>query len=141
MTLVKWNPNRVLYNWNENLFNDLFNNRMFFNEGLYPQVDIEERENEYVLNMELPGMNKGDISISFQEGVLNISGEKKDVRNGENVNHHLSERRYGRFERAFRIHSDVDASRIAASFKDGVLQIELPKAESAKPKQIDIKVK
>jgi len=141
MTLVKWNPNRVLYNWNENLFNELLNTRGYFNEGLHPYVDIEEREDGYVLNMELPGMSKDDLRISYQDGVLNISGEKKDSRNTENVNYHLNERRYGKFERTFRIHSDVDAGKIEAGFRNGILQIELPKAESAKPKQIEVKVK
>ncbi len=138
MTLVKLNPNRMLFNWNENLFNDVFNaNR----NGLYPQVDIEEREEAYALSVELPGMKKDDIQISFHDGVLKVSGEKKDSRNDENANYHLTERRYGKFERAFRIHSDVNVDNIEAGFNDGILQITLPKAESAKPKQIEVKVK
>ena len=144
MTLVKWNPNRVLFNWTEDLYNELLNSRGFFNlnrDNWYPHVDIEERENEYVLNMELPGMNKDDINISFNDDVLTVSGEKKDAGEDAKVNYHLNERRYGKFERAFRIHSDIKADKIEAHFRDGILQIGLPKAETAKPKQIEVKVK
>ncbi len=144
MTLVKWNPNRVLFNWTEDLYNELFNSRGFYNinrDNWYPQVDIEERVDDYVLNMELPGMKKEDIQISFRDGVLMVSGEKKDAREDVKVNFHLNERRYGKFERAFRIHSDIEAEKIEAHFQDGILQIGLPKAETAKPKQIEVKVK
>jgi len=144
MTLVKWNPNRVLFNWSDNLFDELFNSRGLFNlsqGSWYPQVDIEESENEYVLRMELPGMKKEDLQIAFQDGVLTVSGEKKDSRTSEKTDYHLNERRYGKFERSFRINSEINTEKIEAGFNNGILQIEIPKAEAAKPKQIEVKVK
>ena len=141
MTLVKLNPNRVLFNWNEGVFDQPFNTRGFYNEGLYPQVDIQEDDDAYVLNMDLPGLTKDEIQIAYQEGVLNISGERKNSGEQSKVSYHLNERRYGKFERAFRVHSDIDADKIQAEFKNGVLRIELPKAEAAKPKQISVTVK
>lgn len=144
MTLVKWNPNRVLFNWSDSLFDELLNSRGLFNlskGSWYPQVDIEETENDYVLRMELPGMKKEDLHIAFQDDVLTVSGEKKDERASDETNYHLNERRYGKFERSFRINSEIDSEKIEAGFKNGILQIDLPKAETVKPKQIEVKVK
>ena len=141
MTLVKWNPNRVLFNWNDTAFDRLFNARNFYGDGLYPQVDIEEDDNAYVVNMDLPGMTKDDIRISYQEGVLSISGERKNSGENSSVSYHLNERRYGKFERAFRVHSDINADKIQAEFRNGVLRVELPKSDAAKPKQISVNVK
>ena len=144
MTLVKWNPSRNLLNWGDNLFEDFFNSDRFLTqnrEGWYPAVDIVEDDNGYHVQMELPGLTKEDVKISFREGVLYISGEKKYEKEDEKKNYHHYERRYGKFERAFRIHSDVIVDKIDANFKNGVLVVELPKAEIAKPKEIEVKVK
>ena len=144
MTLVKWNPSRNLLNWGDNLFEDFFNSDRFltFNrEGWYPAVDITEDDNGYHVQMELPGMEKDNVKISFQDNVLHISGEKKYENKEEKKNYHHYERRFGKFERAFRIHSDVIVEKIDANFKNGVLTVELPKAEIAKPKEIQVKVK
>ena len=143
MTLVKWSPRRGLFNLNDEWFNDFFSPRSAYygnREGWYPAVDISEDDNGYHVQMELPGLNKEDVKISFKEDVLHVSGEKKHENNDEGKNYHHYERRYGKFERAFRIHSDVIVDKIDANFKDGVLTIELPKAEVAKPKEIEVKV-
>jgi HSP20 family protein len=144
MNLVKLNPARSLYNWGDNLFEDFLNNDRLLNhtrDGWCPAVDITEDDDKYHVRMELPGVTKDDVKISFTEDVLHVSGEKKSEKNEEQKNYHHYERRYGKFERAFRIHSDVIDDKIEATFKDGVLNIELPKAEIAKPKQIEVKVK
>ena len=91
--------------------------------------------------MELPGLTKEDVKISFKDDVLTVSGEKKSEEKDEKKDDHYYERRYGKFQRAFRINSDVIVDKIDASFKDGVLMIDLPKAEIAKPKEIEVKVK
>ena len=144
MTLVKWSPRANLFNMGDEVFNDFFktsrtlqNNR----EGWYPAVDISEDDNGYHVQMELPGLSKEDVKISFKEDVLRVTGEKKYAKDEEKKNYHHNERRYGTFERAFKIHSDVIEDKIEANFKDGVLTVELPKAEVAKPKEIEVKVK
>jgi len=144
MTLVKWNPSRNVLNWGDNLFEDFFNSDRFLSlnrEGWYPAVDITEDENGYHVQMELPGLTKQDVKISFKDDVLHIAGEKKVEQEEEKKNYHHYERRFGKFERAFRLHSDVIVDKIDAIFKDGILKIELPKAEIAKPKEIEVKVK
>lgn len=144
MTLVKWNPSRNLLNLGDNLFEDFFSADRFLTqnrEGWYPAVDITEDDNGYHVQVELPGLTKEDVKISFKEDVLHISGEKKYEKAEEKKNYHHYERRYGKFERAFRIHSDVIVDKIDANFKNGVLLVELPKAEIAKPKEIEVKVK
>ena len=144
MNLVKLNPARSLYNWGDNLFEDFLNNDRLLNhtrDGWCPAVDITEDDDKYHVRMELPGVTKDDVKISFTDDVLHVSGEKKNEKNEEQKNYHHYERRYGKFERAFRIHSDVIDDKIEATFNDGVLNIELPKAEIAKPTQIEVKVK
>jgi HSP20 family protein len=144
MTLVKWNPSRNLLNWGDNLFEDFFNSDRLLSlnrEGWYPAVDISEDDDGYHVQMELPGLTKEDVKISFKDDVLHISGEKKVEEKEEKKNYHRYERRYGKFERAFRLHSDVIVDKIDANFKNGVLIVELPKAEIAKPKEIEVKVK
>ena len=145
MTLIKYNPHQALRAFDfDNVVRSFFNNS-WFNEDVtgswIPAVDISENENGYKIEMELPGMSKEDVNIAFEEKVLRISGEKKIEQKNDNDNCHRLERRYGKFERNFRINSEVITDKINAVFKNGVLSIDLPKAEIAKPKSIDIKVK
>jgi HSP20 family protein len=144
MTLVKWNPARTLWNWNEDLFNTFFDENSLITrnrDSYYPAVDVEEDDSAYHVTMELPGMEKKDINISYHDGVLRISGEKVEKKEDSNKNYHYYERRFGKFERAFRIHTDIIEDKIDASFNNGVLKVEVPKAEVAKPKQIEVKIK
>ena len=144
MNLVKWNPTRNLWSWNDDLVKTFFNEDRYLTRNsdvYYPAVDIEENEDAYRVFIELPGMEKKDIKISFQDDVLTISGEKKDQKEDKDRNYHYFERRFGKFERSFRIHTDVIEDKIDAGFKDGVLTVDMPKAEIAKPKEIEVKVK
>ena len=144
MTLVKWNPSRSLFNINSDVMDQFFNNNWLntrSDSDWMPAVDIEEDENGYKFFVELPGMEKDDVKISLNDDILTIKGEKKYEKKDENKNYHCYERRYGTFERAFRLNSDVIIDKIDATFKNGVLQVELPKAEIAKPKEIEVKVK
>lgn len=144
MTLVKWNPSRSLFNINSDVMDQFFNNNWLntrSDSDWMPAVDIEEDENGYKFFVELPGMEKDDVKISLNDDILTIKGEKKYEKKDENKNYHCYERRYGTFERAFRLNSDVIIDKIDAIFKNGVLQVELPKAEIAKPKEIEVKVK
>jgi HSP20 family protein len=146
--LVKWNPRSSLFD-TENDFDHAMHS--FFNWN-YPfhrastdavdlRVDVEENENEYRLDAELPGMKHEDISVTLADNVLTISGEKKSEKEVNENNCHCSERRYGKFSRSFNFSNTVSADKISADYKEGVLTITVPKAEEAKPKQIEIKVK
>ena len=144
MTLVKWNPRRSLFNLNDDLFTDFFNDRGWLRparESWYPVVDVSEDDNAYHMQMELPGLSKDDVKISFHDDILTISGEKKHEKKDDNRNYHYFERNYGKFERSFRINSDIVVDKIDATFNDGILNIEMPKAEVAKPKEIAVKIK
>jgi len=106
-----------------------------------PAVDIAEHENEYSVKLELPGVSKDDVKITMQNNILSVRGEKKKEKETKGSNFHRVERSYGAFQRNFTLPSTVKADRIDASYADGILTILLPKAEEAKPKQIEVKVK
>jgi HSP20 family protein len=144
MTLVKCNPARNMYNWRGNLLEDFFKDDRFYSPShgtWHPVVDVNEDDNGYHFQMELPGLSKEDVKISLKDDVLTVNGEKKSEEKDEKKSYHYYERRYGKFQRAFRLNSDVIVEKIDAVFKDGVLMIDLPKAEIAKPKEIEVKVK
>lgn len=105
----------------------------------YPTVDVFENDEEIRLRAELPGMREEDVEITLENGTLSLQGEKKFEEQEENGHYRRVESRYGRFVRQFPLPSSVDAEKIDARFKDGVLHIRLPKAEVAKPKRIAIK--
>ncbi|MBI4429670.1 MAG: Hsp20/alpha crystallin family protein [Ignavibacteriales bacterium] len=106
-----------------------------------PAVDITEQDNEYVVKAELPGVHKDDVKITLESNILTIRGEKKQEENVKSENYHRFERSYGSFQRSFKLPATVKASDIDAVYKDGILTVTLPKAEEAKPKQIEVKVK
>ncbi len=105
-----------------------------------PALDVYEEKDNFVVNVELPGMKKEDITVSFQEGALSISGERKSETKHEETEVHRSERFFGRFQRVITLPTAVAADKVKAQYKDGILTITLPKSEEAKPKQIDVAV-
>ncbi len=105
----------------------------------FPSVDISEGKEEFVVNVELPGVSKNDVKITLHENVLTISGEKKHESESKDRNYHRVERSFGSFSRSFRMPSLVKGDKIDARYKDGILTINLPKAEEAKSKEIEIK--
>src|SRR5436190_2487741 len=108
--------------------------------GWTPALDMyEDKDNVYV-RAELPGMKKEDIDVSLHNGSLNISGERKNEEEFKDAEVYRSERFVGRFQRALTLPTPVAADQIKAQYKDGILNITLPKADEAKPKQIDVKV-
>ncbi len=108
---------------------------------LCPNVDIEENDNEYNIQVELPGVKKGDVKITLKDNILSIEGEKKSEKKAKSDNYHFSERIFGKFKRSFELPQTVNQESISADFKDGMLQISIPKSKEAKPKQIEVKVK
>lgn len=104
-------------------------------------LDVAERENEFVITAEIPGARKDDISVTLENGVLTVSTETKnetEQKEGERVIR--QERRYGKYVRSLRLGTQVDERNIKAQYKDGVLQLTLPKAESVKPKKITVDI-
>jgi HSP20 family protein len=108
---------------------------------LAPHVEVTEEKKSYRISAELPGVDEKDISLTLQDHMLTVSGEKKSEREEEKKDYHLSERRYGSFRRSFRVPDGVDEDRISANFDKGVMMIVLPKSATAKPKGRQIPVK
>jgi HSP20 family protein len=154
MALVKWNPSKELLSI-EREFNRMFNslsNRFGFGNGddvdkeyenavWSPLSDIYEDSNNYVLTLDLPGIKKENVKISYVDGQLNISGDRKQEKESKDGTYHRVERSYGKYFRSFSLPKEIKDDKIDAEFKDGQLTITVPKAEEVKPKAIDIKVK
>ena len=140
MSIVRWMPNSMMNrNWNrmmEEMFGDL--DSQMVTRSWMPRMDIIEDGNGYKLVADLPGMTKEDVHITLEDGVLTLSGERKVVTESKKESVHLNERVYGKFTRSFSIGGALQADKINATFKDGVLTVVLPKAEEAKPKKIEI---
>ena len=145
MAVVRWDPFRDL-----NLLQDRMN-RLFDDAGRgwradepaatttwSPAVDIFETEGEIIVKAELPGMERKDITLHLENNVLSLRGERKFEKETKDENYHRIERSYGAFSRSFSIPATVDEENIRAEYKDGVLNIVLPKKEQARPKQIKI---
>jgi len=105
-----------------------------------PAVELSEDKNNLVVTAELPGLKKEDIDVTLLDGVLTISGERKQERKTEEGGIHRSERYFGRFERTITLPSEVAADAVKADYKDGLLTVTLPKSEAAKPKKIGVSV-
>ncbi len=139
--LVKWNPYRNLVSLPNELdrFFDDFNFGLNHTDAVWqPRVDLTETENNYELVAEIPGLSKEDINLSLEKNVLKISGEKKSETEANEKDYRRIERAYGRFERSFTLPENVKRELIKASYKDGLLRVEIPKSEKVVPKQIAI---
>jgi HSP20 family protein len=105
-----------------------------------PLCDVLETDKELVIKFELPEVKKEDVEVKLEQNVLTLRGERKFEEKTDRENYHRVERRYGEFMRSFNVPMYVDAAKIKAEFKDGVLTVTLPKSEEARPKQISVKV-
>jgi HSP20 family protein len=106
-----------------------------------PSVDILETENELVLKADLPDVEMKDVHIEIEQGTLTIKGERKfDRKDDKTAGYHRIERSYGEFMRCFAVPDSVDAERVKAEYKAGVLTVTLPKKEAAKPRSIKVEV-
>jgi len=111
-------------------------------EDLFPAMDVKEREGEYVVVADIPGAKKEDIDVTLENGILTISAETKsetEEKEGERLLRR--ERRYGNYVRSLRLGTQIDEKNVKANYKDGVLELILPKAEEVKPKKIAVDVK
>ena len=152
MAIVRFNPMRELLNV-EREFNKLFNsfegrfglsregsNEELENAEWMPLTDIYEDKDNYKMTLDLPGIKKEDVKMTYANGQLTISGERKQdkVTDGH---HHRVERIFGKFYRTFTLPQQIQEDKINAEYKDGQLTITIPKAEEAKPKELEIKIK
>jgi HSP20 family protein len=113
-----------------------------FGYELFPKVDINEDEKAMHVKAEMPGLEEKDIEVTLKDNMLTISGEKKEETTEENKknNYRYSERRFGSFSRTIELPDGIKADEVKASYKNGVLEIEIPKSEPAQPKRINIAV-
>jgi HSP20 family protein len=146
MELVTWTPfegfNKVQSRIN-GLFDENFGRswpNAAASRAWYPAVDILESKDAYVLRAELPGMNKEDFNLELKEGTLTLTGERKFTKPAEGVQYRAVERVNGKFVRSFTLPETVKHDGIQATYKDGILEVHIPKAEAAKPRQIQISV-
>jgi HSP20 family protein len=106
-----------------------------------PPLDVFEDKDNLIVRAEVPGMKREDIDVSFHDGVLTLSGERKSEEKYSEAETYRSERFLGRFQRTVTLPTPVDADKVKANYKDGILTVTLPKTEEAKPKQIEVNVK
>jgi HSP20 family protein len=137
-----WTPFRELFTPGlrmPRIFDELLGGRGARPPRWAPAVDIAEDDQKYVITAEIPGAAKEDVHVDVHDNLLTIRGEKRSEREEKKQHGRWIERSYGSFSRSFTLPADASAERVNASFKDGVLTLELPKTEVAKPKQIAIK--
>ena len=148
-TLTNWNPVRDLEEMQNRLLRSLglgLNRRI--PEGQQsittaewaPSVDISEDDHEYLIKAELPEVNKDEVKVTVENGVVSIKGERKFEKEDNNRKYHRIERSYGSFVRSFSVPDDADPGKVTAEFKDGVLLLRLTKSEEKKPKYIEVTV-
>jgi len=145
-SVVRWKPISNFTSVQDELnrvMEDVLGRRWRTDEGggsvWHPPVDVEERPDRYTLQLELPGMRLEDIKITLEDGRLVIRGEKTRTEEQKNAKYHRIERVYGTFERSFKLNQAVKAEKIEATYRDGVLEVSVPKAEEAKAREIPIK--
>ncbi|MFQ5878014.1 MAG: Hsp20/alpha crystallin family protein [Acidobacteriota bacterium] len=142
--LTRWDPFRDLFSIQERL------NRVFGDplsrfpipdtvSAWYPPVDIYEEDDRIVVRAELPGVSKDDIDVNVESGTITLRGEKKQEKKVDSDNVYRVERFYGSFSRSFALPSTIDPGKIEARYKDGVLEVVLPKAEEARPRRISVR--
>jgi HSP20 family protein len=146
MPLVRWTPMGNLQAFQHEM-NRMFNE--FFHGGngkeasaristWTPSVDIYETDDALVIKTELPGVSKDDVSIDVHENTLTLRGQRKHEAEVKDEHYHRVERAYGSFQRSFVLPTMIDYEKVQATFKDGVLELHLPRLESAKPRRIAI---
>ena len=136
--LTRWYPQRDLTTL-DRFFDDLWgSSRLRPNSSFVPSVDVEEHEDHFLLHADLPGVDKKNIEVTVQDGVLKLAGTRESSREEKKKGLYLRERCAGRFERSFRLGDAVVGDKVKATYKDGVLSIRLPKREDVQPRQIPV---
>ena len=148
MALIRWDPFREMSALQERM-NQLFSDvrgqgnvreEERIRSSWIPAVDIFETPEAIVLKAELPGITAQDISVEVKDNILTLKGEKRLEKETKEENYHRMERSYGSFQRAFTLPGTVQQEKAKAKFKDGILEISLPKADEARPRQIKVEM-
>lgn len=148
MSMVRWDPFRnmaTLQDRINRLFDDAFPRTADGDEDLsssawHPLVDIFETEQGVAIHVDLPGVNKEEVSVEVKENVLTIRGERKGDQTVADDRYYRRERAFGTFQRSFATHTLISPGDIKATFKRGVLKIEIPKPREVKPKQVSVDI-
>ncbi len=143
MNIIKYRPGRLMSipddSW-ERMFDSFFDDLPIIKKTV-PTVDIKEDENGYSMEVELPGMTEKDIEVKVEGNLLTLSSKKNEEKEEKKKDYVRKERRSYSFSRSFVLPENVDAEKISAEFKNGLLTLNVPKPEEAKPKLLEIKVK
>ncbi len=155
--LTPWRPfenlrreiDRVFEDFNGGMWRSPFGRSLFDMQPFWqreatwsaPAVDVAETEKAYEISADLPGMDEKNVEVKFSDGVLTIKGEKQEEKEEKKKDYYLSERNYGSFQRAFQVPDSVDADKIEATFKNGVLTVTMPKSPEAQKSAKKIAVK
>lgn len=147
-SIVRWDPFKEMSGLQDRmnrLFDDVWGRgrrgeEEYISGGWVPPVDVRETKDSLEISAELPGIDPKDVEVAVEGGVLTLRGTRAFEKAAEGETYHRVERAYGAFERAFTLPGNVDAERIQATYRHGVLHLSVPKREEAKPKAISIKV-
>ena len=148
MTLVRWDPFRDVSSLQDRInrmFEDFFPRSRELDEEIgvcawQPAVDIYETGESLIIQAELPGVNKEDVSVELKDNILTLKGERKVEKKIEEQRYFRKERCFGTFNRSFNLRESVQPEKIKAKFKEGILEIEIPRAEAERPKQITVDI-
>jgi HSP20 family protein len=148
MSLVRWDPFRELEDMStrlnrlvgQPLARRLGDDEGTLSAGWAPAVDVQETDGEYLVKTDLPEVKKEDVTVEIHDGMLTVRGERHQEKEEKGKKFHRIERAYGRFERRIAVPAEVDAQKVSAEFRDGVLKVHLPKSANAQPRTIDVKV-
>lgn len=146
-TLMRWDPFRELEDMSDRL-NRMFARPVVRTNGKEtltvadwsPTVDISETDGEYLIKAELPEVKKDDVKVTLEDGILTIQGERRREKDEKTTKYHRVERSYGSFVRSFSLPDQVDENGVKAEYRDGMLNLRIPKSEKAKPRAIEVKV-
>jgi len=147
MTMMNWDPWRDLADM-RSIYNRVFGDgavARVASEGpaavssIYMPVDVSETADKYVLKAEMPGMNADDIEITVADNQVTLKGSRNESKEEKGTNYVRSERRFGSFSRSFSLGVPVDSSKVEATYRNGVLEVELPKLTTALPRQIKVR--
>jgi HSP20 family protein len=152
--IIRWNPRRTLSVFEpfyrpfnlleevEAMAREMFDGeKPLLHAGLLHSLDVYREKDDLVVKAELPGIKKKELDISLEDDMLTIKAEKKQEEVTDDADHYISERRFGQYSRTIKLPFHVDAEKISATFKNGLLEMRLPRAEEAKTKHIEINVK
>ena len=144
MKLSTWDPFRemeaVLDRYRSNPERSIARAEGITRSDWYPSVDVSETQGAFHIHAELPGVKKENIKVSVHDGVLTLSGQRESKHEEQSKKVHRIERSYGSFSRSFSLPENVSNETVEANFQDGVLEIDIPKEEAKKPKQVDVKI-